>query len=199
VHVPLPPFLPPPRIGSWRRERAERVATSPIFDVERLHLARPGRSAASPFVVLRIPDWCNVVPLTEDGDLVMVWQYRFGTDALSLETPGGVMDADEAPEAAARRELLEETGYEAAALEHLVSFEPNPAIQNNVCHSFVARGARRVTAPSFDADEECEVVVVPHRHLEALLDGGYVRHGIVVAALERFLRGASRHNAGGPR
>jgi 8-oxo-dGTP pyrophosphatase MutT (NUDIX family) len=134
------------------------------------------------------PDWCNVIAETESGDIVFVWQYRFGTDELSLEIPGGVVDPGESPETAARRELREETGYDAEAFELLAVVEPNPALQDNKCFTYVARNAKLAGATAFDDIEELEVTVVPRTQLPALLDSGQVTHALVWSALETYLR-----------
>jgi 8-oxo-dGTP pyrophosphatase MutT (NUDIX family) len=158
------------------------------MDVARVELEDgDGRDRGEVFTLL-CRDWCNVVAITPDDDLVMVWQYRFGTDAHSLEIPGGIIDPGETPEHAARRELREESGYEADALEPLLVVEPNPAMQNNRCHTFVARGARRTALTQFDAQEELETVLVPVARLGALLDSGVVTHGLIHGALMTFLR-----------
>src|SRR5690606_26769893 len=138
--------------------------------------------------VFSCPDWCNVLAVTPEGRLVMVWQYRFGTDALSLEIPGGVIDPGEAPEGAARRELREETGYEAGELELGSGVEPNPALQGNRCYTFLARGARLVGPSAPDEDEELEVALIDEDRLPALIDEGHVTHALVVVALELYLR-----------
>jgi len=119
---------------------------------------------------------------------VLVWQYRFGTDALSLEIPGGVIDPGEAPEDAARRELREETGYEAEQLDLLLAIEPNPAIQNNRCFTFLAQGARPTGATDFDHQEELETALLPADRIADLLDGGQVTHSLVQSALETYWR-----------
>jgi ADP-ribose pyrophosphatase len=144
-------------------------------------------AAVGPFSTFECPDWCNVVAVTPASELVLVWQHRFGTDALSLELPGGVMDPDESPEAAAKRELREETGYEVADIRPLLDLHPNPALQGNVIHSFVATGARLAGATHFDANEECEVVRVPLAHARELITEGHMTHALCVVALQAFL------------
>ena len=138
--------------------------------------------------VFEAPDWCNVLAETPGGELVLVWQYRFGTDALSLEVPGGVIDPGEAPADAARRELLEETGYEADAFELVSVVEPNPALQGNRCFTYLARGARATGQTSFDELEDLETVLVPREKIASLIDDRVITHALVVVALEVYLR-----------
>jgi 8-oxo-dGTP pyrophosphatase MutT (NUDIX family) len=130
------------------------------------------------------------VAITPALELVLVWQHRFGTDALSLEVPGGVIETGEAPDRAARRELREETGYEPRTLEPLIRVHPNPPLQSNVCYSFLAEGAHPNGPPAFDANEECELSLVPLASLRELLTEGHVTHALSVVALQALaLRG----------
>jgi ADP-ribose pyrophosphatase len=183
-----PLVLPPPSLRPWRNVGRESVGRFRVFEVERGHWAdAAGRPRGDAFVI-RCNDWCNVVAVTPADEVVLVWQHRFGTDALSLEIPGGVVDAGEAPGAAAARELREETGYVVDALEPLVVVDPNPAIQNNRCFTFLATGARLAAVTAFDPQEELETVLVPAARIADLLDGGQVRHALVQGALEAFVR-----------
>lgn len=185
----LPPFPPTPtRLRTFRRgPREERVPFGP-FAVERHAVTdwdgRPRRSVVS----LVCPDWVNVVALTPARELLLVWQHRFGTDARTLECPGGVLEVGESPEEGARRELAEETGYAPATLRLLGHTEPNPALQGNRCFTVLAEGCAPGGATAFDDLEELETVRVPLADAARLVDEGHVRHALSVVALERAYR-----------
>lgn len=157
----------------------------------RLRRARSRRSGAvGDFTVLEASDWVNVIALTEDGEVVLVEQYRHGTQAITLEIPGGMVDPGEDALAAGARELQEETGYTPAAPGRLLGeVEPNPALQGNRCGTVFFPRVRPGPARP-DPHEELRVRTVPARALPALVRQGEIRHALVVAALgHAWLRG----------
>lgn len=141
----------------------------------------------SSFYRLLCPDWVNVIPLTEDGFVVFVVQYRFGTDENTLEIPGGQMDRkDKNPEEAAKRELLEETGYGEGKWEYLGYVHPNPAILNNRCHTFFVRGVKKIGEIKNDKNEKTEVILKPLKKVKRLILEGKITHSLVLNAFQLF-------------
>ena len=139
--------------------------------------ARSGISSSS-----TAPSWVNVVPVTAEGRVVLIRQYRHGIRDVTVEIPGGMIDAGESPEAAAARELQEETGYTAESLRLLARVLPNPAIQNNWCYLFAADGCRRTGQPRPDPFEVIEVQERPLEEVPAMIHSGEICHCMVIAA-----------------
>jgi ADP-ribose pyrophosphatase len=134
------------------------------------------------FIVLDCPAWINVVPVTADGDVVLIRQYRHGIRAVTLEIPGGMAEEGEAPEAAAARELREETGYVPERVRLLARVLPNPAIQNNFLYLFAAEGCRDSGQSKLDAFERIDVITRPLADIPALIASGEISHVMVIAA-----------------
>ena len=108
----------------WRRKASRRVERCGIFDLDRVEFQPPEGGPAHPFYVIECPDWINVIPLTDRGEVLLVRQFRFGIQDFTLEIPGGMCDPGETPVESARRELREEvereTGIPAELTQRLV-------------------------------------------------------------------------------
>lgn len=170
----------------WEKLGSEVRLQTRIFDVLDARYRHPARGIERDFIVVRPPDWVNVVAVTPDDRLVLVRQFRYGIDDFSLEVPGGVMDPGEDPVAAALRELREETGYAGAPAKLLGSVHPNPAIQSNRCHLVLVEDAVKTHELQWDADEEIHVETQPAADVLALAHAGGITHGLVLNALMLF-------------
>lgn len=174
----------------WVREGERTLASTPVLDLKSVRFRHPVRGTERDFVVIHAPDWVNVVARTPDDRLVLVRQFRFGVDALSLEVPGGAIEPGEDPVAAGMRELSEETGY-GGNPRLLGSVHPNPAILDNRCHIVLVEGAVHRGPVKWDHDEEIEVSTEPVGDVLAWARSGRITHSLTVAALMLF-EGARR-------
>jgi len=134
------------------------------------------------FSRIEAADWVNVIALTPEDEVVLLRQYRFGISKVCLEIPGGMVDPGEDARTAAARELVEETGYTSEDWRHLGTVSPNPAIQNNFLHSYLALDARRTADPHLDGSEVLSVHTRPLRDVTDLLRRGEIEHALVVTA-----------------
>ena len=180
--------VPPSKLGLWHELSRESVADARIFTVERSLTVSPVDGKPRPFHRIGSVDWAQILPITAGGDAVLVRQYRHGAQRITLELPGGLIDAGEDPAAAALRECLEETGYRGRAAHALGVLNPNPALFANRLYSFYATGVELEGAIQNTGTEVTEVVLVPVAELEGLLVSGEIDHALVAATLWRYLR-----------
>jgi 8-oxo-dGTP pyrophosphatase MutT (NUDIX family) len=138
------------------------------------------------FHIIESREWVNIIPLTSDHRVVMVRQYRHGSRTVTLEIPGGLADSGDSPEEAAARELLEETGYQAERWTKIGAVNPNPAIFNNRCSTFLAQGIRKVSDLIPDQTEDIEVALIPLKDIPELIRTGKIDHAIVIAAFSMY-------------
>lgn len=177
---------PPARPARWEKLSQTTRLETRILDVLSVRYRHPVREVERDFVVIDAPDWCNVVALTPDGQLVLVRQFRYGTDEFSLEIPGGIIDIGEDPIVAGVRELREETGFVGGSARLLATVHPNPAFQNNRCHFVLVEGAELRAPLGWDHDEEIEVQTAPVDEVLAWTRSGQITHSLVVCALMHF-------------
>lgn len=171
---------------TWMRERSEEVADCRVFEIRKDFCRRASDGLEHTFFVIENPDWVNVIAVTKSDEVVLIQQFRHGTEEIILEIPGGMIDADETPEAAARRELLEETGYASAEFIYLGKSRPNPAIQNNWIYHFAALDAEKIQATAFDEHESVVTKLVAKTDIPQMIKDEKITHSLVLAAFYKF-------------
>lgn len=175
---------PPPT--RWETLSHVSRLQTPVFDVFGTRFRHPVRAVEREFIVIRAPDWVNVVAVTTDDRIVLVRQFRYGVADFSLEVPGGVMEQGEDPVTSGLRELQEETGFSGAPAKLLGWVHPNPAIQANRCHFVFVETAVKAHELGWDPDEEIEILTLPVDEVLALAHSGGIVHALALNALMLF-------------
>ena len=177
------------KIKPWEKVSSKPVGNFRVFSIRSdLKISpRPGRE--HDFYVIEAVNWVHVVALTRDGKLVMIEQYRHGSETIELELAGGMIDpTDISPLEAGLRELREETGYEGTQAEVIGQIYANPAIMNNICYTVLVRDCESKHAPQLDHGEDVAVTLVDPSEIPRLIQQGRIGHSLVVVGLYHFER-----------
>ena len=169
--------------GGWERLESERLLETPYFALRSDKLRLPGGAVKDPYYVVERPDAAIIFPLTGDGEAVLVRQYRPPLERMELGLPAGLVEEGEKPEAAARRELLEETGYAGGEWECMGTLASSPSLKDNWAYLFLARGVEEMAPPDPDEHELVETVRVPVGELLGLIRTGEIVSSSGVAAV----------------
>ena len=191
-------------IRPWQKISSRPVGDFRLFTIRSDRKVSPRTQQEHDFLVVDSVNWVNVIALTPDRQLVMVEQYRHGSNTIELEIPGGVMDAtDTTPEEAGRRELREETGYEGEQPKIIGEVFANPAFMSNICFTVLIENCRCLHPVQFDHGEDLITRLVPVAEIPHLVAGGKIRHSLVAVALyyyelrERGLKATPSGGRGG--
>lgn len=171
----------------WDIIEDKKLLETPIFSLHQRELLPDKKKNTAPFVVLNAPDWINIIALTENQDVVLVEQYRAGIHESTLEIPGGMVDENEAPLEAARRELLEETGYQSENWLLLGKTSANPAFMNNYTSIFLAEECVKAGEQQLDGNEDIDIHLLELDRFLKLVQNSTVHHSVVVAAAAHLL------------
>ena len=169
----------------WIEKKKEIIKDFKIFKAYEVTSAAPdGRE--STFVRLDSPDWVNIVSVIKDISgqdcFLMVRQYRHGSSSITMEFPAGLVNEGEDPEIAARRELVEETGYSAEKFVLIGSIKPNPAFMSNTSYTYFAVDPVKSNEQSLDEDELIDVKIIPVKEFESKMGTGEYVNAITILA-----------------
>ena len=174
-------------IKPWETISSRPMGDFRIFTIRSDRKISPRTQQPHDFFVIDSVNWVNVIAVTPDQQLVMIEQYRHGSNTVELEIPGGMMDAEDgSPEKTALRELREETGYEGQNPRRIGQVFPNPAIMSNVCFTVLIEDCHCVHPVEFDQGEDLITRLVPVAEIPKLVASGKIQHSLVVVALYHF-------------
>ena len=174
-------------IKPWQKVGSKSLGDFRIFKLRSERAISPRNGSEHDVFIIDAVDWVNVIAVTPDDHLVMVEQYRHGTNTVELEIPGGMVDREDgSPLVAGVRELREETGYEGENARLIGKIFPNPAIMSNTCHTVLVEQCRLRHAVELDHGEDLLTRLVPATDIPDLVAAGTIRHSLVVVALYYF-------------
>lgn len=171
--------------GKWKILKSEYLFRRPWLTVRRDCVELPDGRQNPEFYILEYPDWVNVIAITDDGQFVMERQYRHGLGKTCFEIPAGVIEKGETPLEAAKRELMEETGYGEGEWKEIMSVSGNSSTTNNISHCFVAKGVK-IGTQHLDSTEDLEVVLLDRSQVWDLMVNDQVKQALMAAPLWRF-------------
>lgn len=173
--------------GKWKTLKSEYLYRRPWLTVRRDCVQIPNGQINDEFYVLEYPDWVNVIAITEDGQFVMERQYRHGLGKTCYEIPAGVMEEGESPLEAAKRELMEETGYGDGQWRELMTVSGNTSTTDNLSHCFVATDVRKLSHEQhLDRTEDITVCLLSRSQVLDLLVCDQVKQALMAAPLWRY-------------
>ncbi len=180
--------------GKWNVLSSEYLFKRPWLTVRKECVELPDGRKNPEYYIIEYPDWVNVIAVTEDGNFVMERQYRHALGKTCYEIPCGVMEPGENPMEAAKRELLEETGYGEGEWSEFMTLSPNPSTNTNISHTFVARNVRKIASQHLDATEDISVHILSKEDLLNLLRNGEILQALMAAPLWKFFYEANRRS-----
>lgn len=170
-------------IKEWKKLSSKVITKNRIFSLRENNCLSPKDGMEYPFLLLDTRDWVNIIPITAANEVILVRQYRHGSEDITLEIPGGMVDKeDENPQHSALRELKEETGYDSTDIIKLGECSPNPAIFNNTLHMYLAKNVLKKYSQDLDGTEDIEIVKIHINKIDDLIKKGNINHALVIAA-----------------
>lgn len=167
--------------------QSEYLFNRPWLTVRRESIVLPNGNPVPEYYVLEYPEWVNTIAITRDRKFVFIRQYRHGLGCTLMELCAGVCDPEDAsPLAAARRELLEETGYGRGTWRELMIVSANPSTHTNLTHCFIAEDVEPVSAQHLEATEDLTVHLLSLDEVRDLLLADRIKQALHAAPLWRY-------------
>lgn len=173
-------------IKKWEILGTEYLIQRPWLTARRDHVRLPSGVENKEYYILEYPEWVNVIAVTKDGKFLMERQYRHGIQDVRYELCAGVCEVGEDPMVAAKRELLEETGYAGGIWRSFMTISANAGSMTNWSHTFIAEGVEPVSAQNLEATEDITIHLMSKREVYELLKGGHFAQALMVAPLWRY-------------
>ncbi len=176
-------------IKPWEVISSEYIIRRPPWMTARQDTLRmPNGRIVPAYYVLEYPEWVNIIAITKAGEFILVRQYRHALGIVEYELCAGTMEPDETdPMAAAKRELLEETGYAGGVWTPFTTLSANPTSMTNLNHTFIARGVEKVSGQHLDSTEDISVHLFTLAQLIDLLKSDEMKQSLMVAPLWRYI------------
>lgn len=175
------------QVKPWEKRSSKQVGNFRVFNIRSDVKVSPRTGREHDFYVIESVNWVNIIALTTEGKLVMIEQYRHGSNTVELEIPGGMIDPEDAsPLEAGLRELREETGYEGTQAEVIGQIYANPAIMNNICYTILVRNCELKHAMELDQGEDLTVRLMDVKLIPGLVRESRIGHSLVAVALYHF-------------
>lgn len=170
-------------IKKWKTLSYKNILNTFVFNYYQSNRESSDGKLKGTFDILECRNWINVFAFDEDGLLLLVEQYRHGIDDTTLEAVAGVVEKDEDPLSAAKRELLEETGHESNTWKHIGRVSANPAFMNNYCDYYIAQDCKKISDQSLDPLEEIDILKMSLSDVKAKIRSGEIHHSLLLAGL----------------
>lgn len=171
----------------WNTLEKIKVLKANVFHYVKVKRQSPTTDQVGEFDIIQCLNWVNIIAITPDHKIVLIKQYRHGTNSITTEIPGGAVNLNEEALLGAQRELQEETGYTSKSWRSLGKIEVNPAFMTNYCETFLALDAVKTHDQNLDPFEEIEVFLKDKSEIHSLMRSGEITHSLVVAAFYLFL------------
>ena len=166
----------------WPTLETKNILKGHIFRYLQVKRQSPLTNKVGEFDIIQCANWVNVIAITKDQKIVLIKQYRHGTDSFTVEIPGGAINHKEESLSGAIRELEEETGYTSSKWIHLGKVDVNPAFMTNTCETFLAIDAVKTKSQNLDPFEEIDVFLEDVKRIPELVKSGVISHSLVITA-----------------